>query len=60
MSSTCLPIAYYEDLAEELEQLSKFVSSNPRVEEHFAERLKNLAQQLRDDTKLMRLKSSKT
>jgi len=59
VNSSHLPISYYEGLADELDQLSLFVSTNPKINGHFAERLKDLAQQLRDDTKLMRLKSQR-
>lgn len=50
------PLSYYEGLADELDQISHAVRSNPKLNDHFAERLRDLAQQLRDDTKLMRIK----
>ena len=50
---------FYEGLAEELEQLSQAVSTNPNLNDAFAERLKDLAQQLREDTAQMRVKGQK-
>ena len=50
------PLSYYDGLADELDQISQAVRNNPKLNDHFAERLKDLAQQLRDDSKLMRIK----
>ena len=53
---TLPPLSYYEGLAEELETIADAVAKNPRLSGHFAGRLNEIAKQLRDDTKLMRLR----
>jgi hypothetical protein len=50
---------YYEGLADELEFVAQVVRKNPALNNHLADRLVELAKQLRDDTRLMPLKTSK-
>ena len=53
---TLPPLSYYEGIAEELESIAVAVTNNPKLSGHFAGRLNEIAKQLRDDTKLMRLR----
>jgi hypothetical protein len=43
---------YYEGLADELESVARVVRQNPALNNHLADRLSELAKQLRDDTRL--------
>ena len=50
------PLSYYEGLADELDSIAAAVTKNPKLCGHFAARLNEIAQQLREDNKLMRLR----
>jgi hypothetical protein len=50
--------SYYEGLADELDLLAESLRNHPNLRAHFAGRLQELAQQLRDDVRLMALKAS--
>jgi|KBSSwiStaDraftv2_1062776.scaffolds.fasta_scaffold1600520_2 hypothetical protein len=54
---TLPPLSYYEGLADELDSIAAAVTKNPKLCGHFAGRLNEIAQQLRDDTKLMALRA---
>ena len=54
------PPSYYEGLADELEVIADAVRKNPQLNNHFADRLMELARQLREDTRLMRLSPRKS
>ena len=49
------PQSYYDELAKELESIADALCTNPNLNQHFASRLKELAKQVRDDSRLMRL-----
>jgi hypothetical protein len=49
------PPSYYEGLADELETIAESIRKNPQLNHHFAERLKEMAQQMRDDLRLIQL-----
>jgi hypothetical protein len=53
---TLPPLSYYEGLADELDSIAAAVTKHPNLCGHFAGRLNEIAQQLRDDTKLMALR----
>ncbi len=55
LAETLPPPSYYEGLADELDTIAEAVRKNPKLNDHFAGRLSDLARQLRDDLKLMRL-----
>lgn len=48
--------SYYRGLAEELDLLARSVNDHPNLSAHFARRLHEIADQLRDDVRLMTLK----
>lgn len=49
------PPSYYEGLADELETIAESIRKNPQLNHHFAERLKQMARQMREDLELVRL-----
>jgi hypothetical protein len=49
------PQSYYDELAKELESIADALCKSPNLNQHFAGRLKELAKQVRDDARLMRL-----
>jgi hypothetical protein len=54
-SFSIAPPSYYEGLADELDTISDAVRNHPRLNQHFAARLGELARQMRDDARLMQL-----
>jgi hypothetical protein len=57
MKTRCAPYApssYYEVLAEELRTIADSVRKHPHLNRHFAERLEQLAHQMKEDAKLLR------
>jgi hypothetical protein len=54
-SSNIAPPSYYEGLANELETIAEAIRKNPHLNHHFSERLKQMAQQMREDLELIRL-----
>jgi len=57
-AATLPPPSYYDGLAEELETIATAVRKSPELNQQFADRLEELAKQIRDDTRMMRLKAS--
>lgn len=53
--SNVAPPAYYESLADELDTIAASIRKNPHLNHHFAERLHQMAQQMREDLKLIQL-----
>jgi len=53
-SATIVPPSYYEGLADELDRLAHAIRKNPHLTDHFASRLLELANQMRQDVRLMR------
>lgn len=54
-AATFAPMSYYEGLAEELQSIAEAVRNRPQLSQHFAERLEQLAKQMREDAKLVRI-----
>ena len=51
------PRSYYQTLADEIETIADSVLTNPRHHAQLAARLKELAEQIRDDARLVALKA---
>ena len=49
------PPSYYEGFADELETIAEAIRKNPHLNHHFADRLMEMAQQMREDLELIRL-----
>jgi len=57
LADSVAPPSYYEGLANELDSIAKALSDTPRLHDHLAGRLRELAQQMRDDVRLMAVKA---
>ena len=57
-SSGVVPPSYYAGLADELDLIADAVRKKPHLHHHFAERLNEIAMQLRQDLVLMRLQAA--
>lgn len=54
-AATGLPPSYFESLAEEIESIANSIRTNPQLNKHFADRLMEIAKELRRDSSMLRL-----
>ncbi len=54
-AATVLPPSYFESLAEEIETIANAIRANPQLNKHYADRLREIAKELRRDSSMLRL-----